>query len=115
MTRRQRLEAVISGNITEELIEDCKKELEKLDAQGARALEKSKETELHKENQELAEKIYLYLGSEPKTAEEIAEEFEVKRPRVTALCTKMVKEGKLYVEDVKIKGKGNRKAYHKEG
>ena len=113
MTKRQRLEAVINGNITEELIEECKAELAKLDAQGAKALAKSKETELHKENEELTEKIYLYLGSEPKTAEEIAEEFEVKRPRVTALCTKLVKEGRLVVEDLKIKGKGIRKAYHR--
>lgn len=113
MTRRQRLEAVINGNITEELVEDCKRELEKLNAQGARVLEKSKETPLHKENKELAEKIYLYLESEPKTAEEIAEEFKVTRQRVTALCTGLVKEGRLQVEDLKIKGKGTRKGYRR--
>lgn len=113
MTRRQRLEAVISGNISEELIEDCKRELEKLNAQGARVLEKSKETPLHKENKELAERIYLFVGSKPITAEEIAEEFGVTRQRVTALCTGLVKEGRLNVEDLKIKGKGIRKGYRR--
>ena len=32
MTRRHRLEAVINGEITEELIESCKRELEKIEA-----------------------------------------------------------------------------------
>ena len=31
MTRRERLEMVIKGEINEELIADCKRELEKLD------------------------------------------------------------------------------------
>ena len=50
MTRRQRLEAVIAGNITEELIEDCKVELAKLDERSARANQVSKESANYVEN-----------------------------------------------------------------
>ena len=39
MTRRERLEMVIKGEITEELIADCRKELEKLDAHRTHARE----------------------------------------------------------------------------
>ena len=114
MTRRQRLEAVINGEITEELIESCKEELKKLDAEGAKALAKSKETSRYKENKELEEKIVEVLTSEPIQVEELMEKLgiELTRQRLTAICTNLVREGRIYVVDVKVKGKGKRRAYY---
>ena len=39
MTRRERLEMVIRGEITSELIEECKEELKKLDVQSMTPIE----------------------------------------------------------------------------
>lgn len=116
MTRRERLEAVISGNITEELIEECKLELEKLNAQGARVLEKSKETERYKENKEYEEKVYNFLNETPTQIGDILAGVapEMSRQRMTAICTNLVKERRIGVIDVKVKGKGTRRAYYRE-
>lgn len=113
MTRRERLEAVIEGRITDELIDDCKKELEKLNERSAKALADSKESIRYKENQELGGRIYEILGTEPLQAEEIREKLgiEMTRQRVTAICTNLVREGKVETVEVKVKGKGIRKGY----
>lgn len=115
MTRRERLEAVINGEITEELIEDCKRELDKLNERGAAALAKSKESETYKENKVYEERIYEVLGEEPMTIDEIGEEigWEHSRQRLTAICTNLVREGRISAMEIKVKGKGKRRAYHR--
>lgn len=114
MTRRQRLEAVINGKITEELIEDCKVELEKLKADAEKSLERARQTDKFKETKELEERVFDLLTETPQTVEQLRETLTTyTRQRVTALCTNLVKAGKVGVEEVKIKGKGIRKAYFK--
>ena len=115
MTRRERLEAVINGEITEELIEDCKRELDKLNKRGAAALAKSKESETYKENKVYEERIYEVLGEEPMTVDEIGEEIDwgYSRQRLTAICTNLVREGRISALEIKVKGKGKRRAYHR--
>ena len=61
MTRRERLEMVIAGNITEELVEECKVELEKLNASNA----SRKPTERQVVNGQIAETILGFLTDEP--------------------------------------------------
>ena len=114
MTRRQRLEAVINGEITEELIAECKRELAKLDEAGAKALERARSTDHYSENKELEEKIVEVLTNEPMQVEELMEKLgvELTRQRLTAICTNLVRDERIYVVDVKVKGKGKRKAYH---
>ena len=118
MTRRQRLEAVINGEITPELIEDCKCELEKLNVQGARASERAKETGNYVVNKELEPKICEFLKGfsveEPAQIELIREVCapELSRQRVTAICTNLVREGRIGTVDVKVKNKGKRKGYY---
>lgn len=115
MTRRERLEAVINENITEELINDCRKELNKLNERSAAALEKSKESPRYKENKELEDQICAILSSEPLQIEEIKNilGIEVTRQRLTGICTNLVKGGRAKSVDMKVKGKGKRKAYIK--
>ena len=115
MTRRERLEMVIRGEITPELIEECKRELEKLNERGAAALAKSKETEQYKENKVYEERICEFVRSlgEPVQVGEIWMNVapELTRQRVTAICTNLVREGRMRAIDVKVKGKGKRRAY----
>lgn len=114
MTRRERLIAVINGAITQELIDDCRRELKKLDERSAQALAKSKETMNYKENKVYEEQICDLLGAEPMQVSEIAEALgaDISRQRLTAICTNLVREGRISVMDIKVKGKGTRRAYH---
>lgn len=114
MTKRERLEMVIAGIITDELIEDCKKELEKLDAHRTHARENAN----GQENKEFEERICAALRgvSEPVQVDELAELIDCTfaRQRLTAICTNLIREGRIKSCDVKTK-KGKRKAYYIEG
>ena len=114
MTRRQRLEAVIRGEITEELIEECKVELAKLDERSARANEEAKTSMNYQENKRYEELICEALTEEPIQIDELAERIgsTLTRQRLTAICTNLIREGKIKSCDVKVKGKGKRKAYY---
>lgn len=111
MTRRERLELVIKGEINEELIEDCKRELEKLDAHRTHARENANV----QENKEYEERICAALreASEPVQVDELRELIgcTFARQRLTAICTNLIREGRIRSVDVKTK-KGKRKAYY---
>ena len=111
MTRRERLEMVIRGEINEELIEDCKKELEKLNAHRDHA----KENANYNENKEMEEKIVEVLArvEGPVQIDELAElvQCTFARQRLTAICTNLIREGRIRSCDVKTK-KGKRKGYY---
>ena len=114
MTRRERLEMVIANTITDELIEECKAELVKMDE--ANAKRKEKVDPRKAENAEIMEKIVSVLAesTEPMQIDPIVEALEIAdltRQRVSSLCTLLVKDGRIVAEDVKVKGKGKRKAY----
>lgn len=115
MTRRERLEMVIRGEITPELIKECKEELKKLDERGAAALAKSKESEQYKANKIYEERVYEFLKEldEPVQVGEILAEVapRLTRQRMTAICTNLVREGRIRAVDIKVKGKGKRRAY----
>lgn len=115
MTRRERLEMIIRREITDELVEECKVELEKLNERSANALAKSKETKQYKENKAYEERVYEFLGEkeEPVQIGEILAGVapELTRQRMTAICTNLVREGRVETVDVKVKKKGTRKAY----
>ena len=111
MTRRERLELVIRGEINTELIEDCKRELEKLNAHRDHA----KENANYNENKEVEEKIVEVLGKVegPVQVDELAELIgcTFARQRLTAICTNLIREGRIKSCDVKTK-KGKRKGYY---
>ena len=111
MTRRERLEMVIKGEINEELIADCKRELEKLDVHRTHVRENAN----GQENREMEEKIVDVLArvEGPIQIDELAElvQCTFARQRLTAICTNLIREGKIYSCDVKTK-KGKRKGYY---
>lgn len=111
MTRRERLEMVIRGEINEKLIADCRKELEKLDAHRTHA----RENPNVEENRVVEEKIVEVLNrvEGPVQVDELAELVgcTFARQRLTAICTNLIREGRIKSCDIKTK-KGKRKAYY---
>lgn len=113
ITMRQYHEAVISGNITDEVIAKAKAEIAKLDATNAKRAEKA--AEKAKENLPIKQAIFDFLvANGTKFTVEIAKGVEVlegSTPKASAMCRQMVDEGRLTVSDVSVKGKGKQKAY----
>ena len=73
--------------------------------------EKEARAEKRAENQPIKDSIVATLGEEKMTASVIGEKTGHSTQKITALCRQMVEEGVLTVEDIKITGKGTRKAY----
>ena len=113
VTLRDLLNAVISGNITEDIRAKAQAEIAKLDATNAKRAEKAKEKA--KENLPIKQAIYDYLvANGTKTTAEIAKGVEVlegSSPKASAMCRQMVDDGRLTASDVSVKGKGKQKAY----
>lgn len=105
MTNREFFNAVISNEITEEVIAHATSSLEKLDARNAARKEKPSKKSL--ENEPIKARISEVLTDEPKTASEIASELELSVQKVSALLRQM----DVTVVDVKVKGKGTQKGY----
>lgn len=113
ITLRDLLNAVISGNITEDIRAKAQAEIAKLDATNAKRAEKAKEKA--KENLPIKQAIYDYLvANGTKTTAEIAKGVEVlegSSPKASAMCRQMVDDGRLTTSEVSVKGKGKQKAY----
>ena len=110
MTKREFMEAIVNGTMTEEIQAMAAEELKKMDAANAKRRERvSKKAQ---ENAPLIEKIVAeILTDEPQTATIIGEKLGVSTQKASALCRQAVKDGQADVTDVKIKGKGMQKGY----
>ena len=110
MTKREFLE-IVMGLEHPEAAEFAAKELEKMD----RALEKrrSKPTKAQIANAPIIEKIVSEILDEEEftTASEVSEILEISVQKASAVLRQAVSEGKVEVEDVKVKGKGTQKGY----
>lgn len=110
MTKREFLE-IVMGLGHPEAAEFAAKELEKMD----RALEKrrSKPTKAQIANAPIIQQIVSEILEEEefKTASEIAEILDISVQKASAVLRQAVSEGKVEVEDVKVKGKGTQKGY----
>ena len=106
MTNREMFTAIVNGEITEDVVAKATEELEKLDARNAKRRETPSKKSI--ENAPIVEAIKGVLTEEPQTATEIAEKVEISTQKASALLKKI--DG-LTVSDVKVKGKGTRKAY----
>ena len=113
ITLRDLLNAVISGDITEEIRTKAQAEIAKLDATNAKRAEKAREKA--KENLPIKQAIFDFLvANGTKTTAEIAKGVEVlegSTPKASAMCRQMVESGQLTVSDMSVKGKGKQKAY----
>ena len=106
MTKREMFEAIINGNINEEIIEMAKNEIVKMDERNAKRKNTPSKTAVA--NEPIKAQIVEVLTNEPMTASEVAEKVEISTQKASALLRQI--EG-LTVTEVKVKGKGKVKGY----
>ena len=116
MTKRELYMAVINGEITSEVIDGFKAEIEKIDRTNEER--KTKITPRQEENLVIKGEIRRFFErtGQPHFIEEVVEAMEevlpgITRQRCSALCVQLIEEGTLNVEDVRVKNKGKRKLY----
>ena len=106
MTKREMFEAIVSGNINEEVIEMAKNEIVKMDERNAKRKNTPSKTAIA--NEPIKARIVEVLTDTPQSASEIAEKVEISTQKASALLRQI--EG-LTVTEVKVKGKGKVKGY----
>lgn len=112
MTKREFLNAIVNGEINEDIKTFAEEELEKLDAANAKRREQS--SKKREENQPLLDRIYNeILGDEPKTASEVAEIIETSVQKASSLLRTLVDEGKAESTEIKVPKRGKCKGYTK--
>lgn len=110
MTNREFYEAVVSNETNSaKVIEKAKAEIAKLDNRNLNR----KPTAKQKENEAMKEAILDYLADDGRahTSAEIAVEMETTTNKVSALCTQLVKEGKIDRVEKKIPKEGKKNFY----
>lgn len=114
MTNRQFLTAIINGEMTEAVIDHAKTQLAALDARNEKRKNTPSKTAQANEPIKAAMLAWLSEQTEPVLAEAaFAAGIEgINSPaKAVALFTQLFGEGKVDKTDVKVKGKGVRKAY----
>ena len=110
MTKREFLTAVSNGEMTDELKDFATTEIEKMDNSAAARAAKPSKAQL--ENAPLVDRIVNeILGTEPKTATEVAEVLEVNVQKASALLRMAVAQERAVQTEVKLPKKGKAKAY----
>ena len=99
MTKREMYEAIVNGNVTEEVVAMAQEAIEKLDA--TNAARRAKVTAKQEANQALVEKVIAMLSDEPLTATDIAAALEVNPQKASALARMAVKQNAAVSQDVK--------------
>ena len=114
MTNRQFLTAIIEGKVTDTVINHAKSQLAALDARNEKRKNTPSKTAQANEPIKAAMLAWLSEQTEPVLAEAaFAAGIEgINSPaKAVALFTQLFAEGKVDKTDVKVKGKGVRKAY----
>lgn len=114
MTNRQFLTAIIEGKVTDAVIDHAKTQLAALDARNEKRKNTPSKTAQANEPIKAAMLAWLSEQTEPVLAEAaFAAGIEgINSPaKAVALFTQLFAEGKVDKTDVKVKGKGVRKAY----
>lgn len=112
MTKRDFLNAVMNGEINDEIKAFAEEEIEKLDTANAKRREKT--SKKREENKPLLDQIYNeVLGEEPKTASEVAEVIQTSVQKASSLLRTLVEDGKAEAQEIKVPKKGKCKGYTK--
>lgn len=120
MTRVEALKLTKETTDVEELKVYCETELKKIKNREITRKEKVKESKRIKENEQLKDSIVEVLRScapERTRVEVIMEKLgtNAARQKITSMCTQLVQENRICVEDINVKGVGKRKGYFIEG
>ena len=106
MTRREMFEAIVNGNVTEEVVAMAQSELVKMDERNEKRKNSPSKTAIA--NEPIKAQIVEILTHEPLTASEVANAVGISTQKASALLRQI--EG-LTVTEVKVKGKGKVKGY----
>ena len=106
MTRREMFEAIVNGNVTEEVVAMAQSELVKMDERNEKRKNAPSKTAIA--NEPIKAQIVEILTHEPLTASEVANAVGISTQKASALLRQI--EG-LTVTEVKVKGKGKVKGY----
>ncbi len=114
MTNREFYTAIAAiETIPAELKEFAEAAIVKMDETNAKRKEKAadKPSKKAEENAPLVNEAYTVLGTETKTASDVAEAMGVNVQKASYLLRTLVAEGRATVEDIKVPKKGLVKAY----
>jgi hypothetical protein len=107
---RMALTDIINGTNPDKVKEWATAEIEKLDAKNSKR--KNTETKEQKENKVLMDAILSNLSAgTPTVASILGTALGVSTQKASALCSLLVKSGKVVATEVKVKGKGTVKGY----
>lgn len=106
MTRREMFEAIVNGNVTEEVVAMAQSELVKMDERNEKRKNSPSKTAIA--NEPIKAQIVEVLTTEPLTASDVANAVGISTQKASALLRQI--EG-LTVTEVKVKGKGKVKGY----
>ena len=106
MTRREMFEAIVNGNVTEEVVAMAQNELVKMDERNEKRKNSPSKTAIA--NEPIKAQIVEVLTHEPLTASDVANAVGISTQKASALLRQI--EG-LTVTEVKVKGKGKVKGY----
>lgn len=106
MTRREMFEAIVNGNVTDEVVAMAQNELVKMDERNARR--KNKPTKNALANEPIKAQILEVLTDTPMVASAVAEAVGITTQKASALLRQI--DG-LTVTEVKVKGRGKVKGY----
>ena len=106
MTRREMFEAIVNGNVTEEVVAMAQNELVKMDERNEKRKNSPSKTAIA--NEPIKAQIVEVLTHEPLTASDVANAIGISTQKASALLRQI--EG-LTVTEVKVKGKGKVKGY----
>ena len=106
MTRREMFEAIVNGNITDEVVTRAQNEIVKMDERNAKRKNRPSKNALA--NEPIKAHILEVLTDAPMVASEVAEKVGISTQKASALLRQI--DG-LVVTEVKVKGKGKVKGY----
>jgi uncharacterized membrane protein YheB (UPF0754 family) len=110
MTNREFYKAVIGANVSEELKEFAKSEIEKLDKKNEKR--KNTQTKEQKANEGIKSQIVEFIKENGSSvASVIATGVGVSTQKASALCKLLCEDKVLVVSDIKVKNKGTLKQY----
>lgn len=115
MTKREMLNAILAGEINDEVLAQVRAELDAMDATNAKRAVKAAEKREAKEAEKapIREAVYAVISDEPKTASDLIAEagVEIKPQAIPALLKGLVEAGQVVKVDIKVKGKGSQRGY----
>lgn len=114
MTNRQFLTAIVEGKVTEEVIKHAEAQLTALDARNEKRKNTPSKTAVANEPIKAAIVEFLATQTEPVLADVVFAagiEGVTSPAKAIALLTQLAADNKVSKTDIKVKGKGVRKAY----